>query len=154
DLEGSDDVLLDTGGVIVGSGVTSHIRVNVNEATASIGAGAQVTTVGDVDLQTRSQAVLTTEPTVHTYGLAAAGAVDSKVSVDNSNQVLIGDNATVTALGDINLLAGRDRSGARNFFQLTSHGDALNATAIPITLLKSHVGLQQTHTVSVGSGAS
>ncbi|MCA9197241.1 MAG: hypothetical protein KDA87_06870, partial [Planctomycetales bacterium] len=153
DVEGEDDVQLDTGGLIVGSGATSNIRLNENNATAAIGDHSNITTVGDVDLQTRSRGILKTEPSVHTYGLASAAVVDSHVVVNSQNTASIGDNTNVTALGEINLLAGRNRERARNFFQLTSHGDALNASFLPIDVLQSNVDLYQNHAVDVGAGS-
>ena len=53
--------------------------------------------------------------------------------MNNTNSVSVGKDTTVQALGDINLLAGKDREGARNYFKLKSEGDDLNATAIPIS---------------------
>ena len=118
---GDDEVLLDTGGAIVGSGVKSQIKVNVNDATASIGNFAVIETVGALDMQTRARGELNTHAEAHTYGLAGGAGVDSMVHINNDNLVSIGTDTTVQALGDVNMLAGKDRDGARNFFKIRSH---------------------------------
>ena len=153
DHTGNDEVLLDTGGVFAGSGVTSHIRVNVNEAVAAIGKGATIETVGALDLQTRATAELGTHATAHTYGLAGGAGVDSEVVIHTNNSVSIGEATKVQALGDINLLAGRDRTGARNVFKLRSEGDDLNATAVPISSMRSEINITQNHAVNVAKDA-
>jgi mucin-19 len=108
DLEAADDVRLDTGGAIVGSGVTSHVTADDTAAAARVGAGAAVTADGDVNLTTRTRAVVTVEPQAHTYGLAAAAVVDALGRVKADNRVEVGAGAKVTAYGQLNLLAGRD----------------------------------------------
>ncbi|RLB36288.1 MAG: hypothetical protein DRH20_10105, partial [Deltaproteobacteria bacterium] len=153
DVEGEDDVRLDAGGAIVGAGAVSSIRAERNDAVATIGDSAHVITVGDVDLETLTRGVLKVEPQVHTYGLAAAAAVHATASIHNHNEVHVGDNAFVEARGDVNLLAGRDRDGTRNVFDITSHGDELNASVIPIDDLTAHGEIVQDHLVVVDPGA-
>ncbi len=153
DIEGEDGVNLNTGGVIVGSGVTSHIDVARDEAFSTIANHATVTTIGDLDLQSLARGILAVSPTVHTFGLASAGVVDAAIDLNANNQVGIGNGATVIADGNVNLLAGKDTAGQRNVFQLDSHGDELNGSPIPISSLHSDVNLQQTNDVNIGPGA-
>jgi len=154
DVEGYDDVKLDSGGLIVGSGATSAIRADVNDATAAIGDRARVTTVGDVNLETLTRGVLKVEPQVHTYGLASAAVIDGMARIHNNNQVQVGANAFIEAMGAVNLLAGRDHDGVMNYFHVTSHGDELNASVIPISDLGSHGEIIQNHGIAVAAGAS
>ncbi|OQX64175.1 MAG: hypothetical protein B5M56_00340 [Desulfococcus sp. 4484_241] len=154
DVEAYDDVKLDSGGVIVGSGVTSWIKADVNDAVAKIGDNVIANTVGDIDMETLTRGVLKVEPQVKTYGLASAGKVDGLASIHNNNQVVIGENSDIEAMGDMNLLSGRDRDGNLNYFHVTSHGDELNASALPISFLKSHGEIIQDHSISVGSGTN
>ena len=153
DVEGADDVRLDSGGLIVGSGVTCAIRADTNDAIVEIGHDARITTVGDVDLETRARGVLTVEPTVHTYGLASVAKVDALARIHNNNQVNIDHNAFIEARGELNFLAGSLRNGTTNYFNVTSHGDELNAAVIPISDLKSHGEIVQSHSVNIASGA-
>jgi len=153
DVEAYDDVRIDAGGLILGSKAASKIRANVNDAIVRIGDNAHVTTVGNVDLQTRANGILKVEPQVHTYGLASAAKIDGLASVHSNDQVNVGSNAVIQARGNINLLAGRDRNGAVNYFIVTSHGDELNASLLPISDLKAHGEIIENSHIFVGSGA-
>ena len=53
-------------------------------------------------------------------------------------------------MGNLNLLAGENHLGTENYFNVTSHGDELNAAAIPISELTSHGEVVQNNTVYVG----
>ncbi|EXI89661.1 MAG: hypothetical protein AW11_01349 [Candidatus Accumulibacter regalis] len=153
DVEGYDKVKLDTGGVIVGSGATSAIRANTNDARVKIGDGAIVTTVGEANLQTRTRSHLEVAPQVHTYGLASAARVDGLASVHNDNQVVIGTGAILVAQGDIKLLAGQQSDGTRNQLYVRSQGDELNASVLPIDHLQSHGEIVQNHNITIAAGA-
>ena len=60
----------------------------------------------------------------------------------------------MTALGNLNLLAGASHTGTENYFDMTSHGDELNASAIPINDLQSHGEVVQNNTVLIGTGSN
>jgi len=153
DVEGTDDVKLDSGGVIVGSAATSAIRADINDGIVSIGNNAHITSVGDVNLEALARGVLKVEPQVHTYGLASAAAVDGMARIHNDNDVSVGENTFIESYGEINLLAGRDHDGIMGYFHVTSHGDELNASVIPIEFLTSHGEIVQDHAITVESGA-
>jgi hypothetical protein len=56
-------------------------------------------------------------------------------------------------MGNLNLLAGASHTGTENYFNVTSHGDELNASAIPINELQSHGEVVQNNAVSIGAGS-
>ena len=112
-----------------------------------------VNTIGDIDLQTHTRGVIQVAPNVHTYGLAAAASVHARGIVTNNNQVNVDANANLTAQGQMNLLAGRTADGARNYFDLVVHGDALNAAVIPINSLESHGEVNQNHFINIAAGS-
>ncbi|MCY2932454.1 MAG: hypothetical protein NTV86_23755 [Planctomycetota bacterium] len=153
-VEGDDYVNLDAGGLISGAGATSHIQADTTDAIVTVGDDAVITSVGDVNLETRTRGVLTVGPTVHTYGLASAAAIDALARIHNNNQVVLGDSVYIQAEGALNLLAGRLADGTKNYFNVTSHGDELNASAIPIDELLSHGEIVQNHSVTVGAGST
>ena len=154
EFEGSDDVNLNAGGLLSGAGATSNINVRQADSTARIGSGATINTVGDIDIQTRTRANLIVEPQVNTYGLAAGAAVDAKIELDIENRTEVGQNATLVAAGDVNLLSGKTRDGAVNSLILTAHGDALNASAVPIDDLEAEVDLDINNQVVVESSSN
>ena len=98
-VDGSDTVNLDTGGVIDGSDATSTIHADTNDATAQIGPGATIYTVGDVNLDTRTTSNLTVAPTVHTYGLASPGSIDGEATIAEDDAVNVGSAALRSGAG-------------------------------------------------------
>ncbi|MEJ2723028.1 MAG: hypothetical protein P8175_00020 [Deltaproteobacteria bacterium] len=151
DVEGYDDVRLDSGGLIVGSGATSAIRADTNDAIVTIEDGVTITSVGDVDLETRTRGILRVEPQVHTYGLASAAVVDGLARMWSKNEVNVGNSVLIDALGTINLLAGRNSDGTLSYYDIFSHGDELNASVIPISDLGSHGEIKRDHIITVGT---
>ena len=154
DVQGQITANLDTGGVVLLPGVTSHFNVNVNEAIATVGASDTITTAGDFDLEAHAVGAISSSPTSHTYGLASGGTVSAHIGFTNSDQVAVGTLTTVTAQGTINLLAGIDSTGARDAYTLKTEGYVLDATLVPIVIPTSDVDLEQTKSVTVGTGAT
>ena len=152
-VNGTDTVNLDTGGLIDSSDATSTIHADTNNATAEIGPGAVVTTVGDVNLDTRTTANLSAAPTVHTYGLASPGSVDAEASIGEADQIKVDGGAVITAQGDLNLNAGGDMSGDLNDLTIGSNAYELNASVIPAFELTSLSAIQQSNTIDVAAGA-
>src|SRR5208283_215490 len=148
-----DTVDLDTGGLIDGSDSTSTIHANTNNATAEIGPGATIYTVGDVNLDTRTTSNITVAPTVHTYGLASPGAIDGEATISENDAVNVDSGAKVTAQGNLNLDAGGDMNGDLNDLVTGSNTYELNASAVPAFELTSKCEIDQTNTVNVASGA-
>ena len=154
DVEAADWVDLDSGGLIDGAGAVSEIRADTTNATASIGNNDKITSIGDIDIQAYTQGILNVQPKVHTYGLAAAASIDALARMHETDAVNVGTNTNMTAQGNLNLLSGQNASGTENNFNVTSHGDELNASAIPIDDLKSHGEVIQNNTISVGTGSN
>ena len=150
DVEAYDSVDIDAGGAIAGAGVVSEIRADTNNATAALGNNDVISTVGDLDLESYTKGILDSEPKAHTYGLAAAASVDALARIHENDAVNVGTGTLVTAMGNLNLLAGENHLGTENYFSVTSHGDELNAAAIPIDSLTSHGEVVQNNTVYVG----
>ncbi len=150
DVEAYDSVDLDAGGAIACAGVVSEIRADTNNATAALGNNDVINTVGDLDLESYTRGIIDSEPKAHTYGLAAAASVDALARIHENDAVNVGTGTLVTAMGDLNFLAGQDHLGTENYFAVTSHGDELNAAVIPISSLNSHGEVVQNNTVNVG----
>ncbi len=152
-VDGSDNVDLDTGGLIDNSDATSTIHADTNDATAQIGPNATIYTVGDVNLDTRTTADLTVAPTVHTYGAASPGAIAGEATIAEDDAVNVDPGAVVQAQGNLNLIAGGDMSGDLNDLTTGSTAYELNASAVPTFELTSKCETDQTNTVNVASGA-
>jgi len=129
-VDATDSVRLDSGGLIDGAGATDSIKADTNDATASVGDNDNITTVGDLDLETVTSGTLSVAPQVHTYGLAAAASVDALARIQADDEVDVGNNTTLVALGNLNLYAGQLADGQENNFSVTSFGDELNGSAV------------------------
>ncbi len=152
-VDGSDTVNLDTGGLIDGSDATSSIDAATNDANAQIGPNATIHTVGDVNLDTRTTSNITVAPTVHTYGLASPGSIDGQAILGETDAVNVDPGAVIQAQGNPNLDAGGDMNGDLNDLTTGSNAYELNASAIPAFELTSECEIDQTNTVNVASGA-
>ena len=115
------------------------IHADTNNATAEIGSNAVVSTVGDINLDTRTTANVTVAPTVHTYGLASPGSIDAEATLGEDDQVNVDAGATIPAQGNLNLIAGGDMNGDFNDLTMGSNAYELNASADPG--LRAHVVL-------------
>ena len=153
-VNGTDSVNLDTGGLIDGSDATSTIDAGTNNATAEIDSGATITTVGDVNLDTRTVGNISVSPTVHTYGLASPGAIDGEATLDEQDAVLVNNGATIISQGNLNLNAGGDMAGDLNNIVTGSNAYELNASAVPAFELVSDCTINQDNTVFVAPGPS
>jgi hypothetical protein len=152
-VDGTDTVNLDTGGLIDGSDATSTIHADTNNATAEIGSNAVVTTVGDVNLDTRTTANVSVAPTVHTYGLASPGSIDGEATLGEADRVKVDGGATITAQGNLNLNAGGDMNGDLNDLTMGSNAYELNASTVPAFELTSKSEIDQTNTIDVAAGS-
>ena len=152
-VNGADTVDLDTGGLIDGSDATSTIHANTNNATAEIGPGAIVKTVGDVNLDTRTTSYITVAPTVHTYGLASPGSIDGEATISENDAVNVDPGAFVQAQGNLNLDAGGDANGDLNDLVTGSNAYELNASVIPAFELTSECEIDQNNNINVAAGA-
>jgi mucin-19 len=152
-VNGSDTVNLDTGGLIDGSDATSIIHADTNNATAQIGSNTTIYTVGDINLDTRTTSNVTVAPTVHTYGLASPGSIDGEATIAETDAVKVNPGAFIQAQGDLNLIAGGDMNGDLNDLTMGSNAYELNASAVPAFELTSLCQIDQTNTISIASGA-
>jgi hypothetical protein len=150
----TDSVLLDTGGVIDGSGVDDWIKADTNQAYAALGNDDTIATVGDVDLETYDSGVISVAPEVHTYGLAAAASIDGEADMHTQDEVNVGNNTNIMAQGNLNFYAGQTAGGLTNNFVITSFADDLNASAVPIDELTSHGETVQSESINIGTGST
>jgi hypothetical protein len=86
-------------------------------------------------------------------GGAGPPPIDALARIHNDNEMNIGQNVFIQAEGTLNLLAGRLADGTYNNLNVTSHGDELNASAIPIDSLLSHGEIIQNHSITIGAGS-
>lgn len=110
-LQGTDDVNLTTGGALAGAGVTSHFFGTFSN-TVTVGTDDTLKSQGDLDVGSYDQLFFNTVADVATYGLGVAGVADATTTINPTQTVIIEGGATLTAMGNVNLTAGNDPTGA------------------------------------------
>jgi len=152
DVLAKDKVKLDSGGAIPIALVESKIINDTNDATVQVG-NSEFRSSGDINLSTRSVADIKSQANAKTYGLAGAATGTTLSRVDADNKVIIKSGAYLRAAGDMKILAGRDKAGARNDFDVIARTDLWNKTAIPfITNPKADAKLTQNNRIVIESG--
>ncbi|WP_374319346.1 leukotoxin LktA family filamentous adhesin [Aquabacterium sp.] len=159
DVNATDSVKLSSGGAIT-SAIASSAIVPVDgqdsaSASVSVGALADLSSLGDIAMGARSTAVLDAEAAVDIYGLVGVAPFGSSVATfQSSNQVTIGAGATLDAGRDIILNAGANSSNVTNIIQVTAHSDVYNNTAIPVEQDPvADATIRNTSQISIEAGA-
>ncbi|AZO95863.1 hypothetical protein [Halocella sp. SP3-1] len=132
DIEARDKTKLDAGGSINIARSESQIRVNQSDAKVIMGNGADIDTVGPVNMSALTMADIEVNTSSKTYGYAGAAQGKTRSEINTDNLVSIGSNADIRSDGDINLFAGRDADGQRNNIKSVARTDLFNKTALPI----------------------
>ena len=87
DIEAYDSVDVDAGGLIDVAGSTSEVQANTDNATATVGSGANIIDrSGDFDVEAYTQGIIDVEPKAHTYGLASASGVYGLASITEATR--------------------------------------------------------------------
>ena len=115
-LNAADVVDLQTGGLLQGAGTDSSINATLNNAI-TVGSQDAITSWGQLDIGTYTQATASTNSLVSTFGLAAVGSTsaETNVTTNQSVTVLASNDANhpteIYAFGNIAVTAGKYVSG-------------------------------------------
>lgn len=111
-LSVTDVVSLTTGGLIQGAGVDSSLTATLNNSIAiadsQSNAIGQFSSQGAINLGTYTEVSVSTVAAVSTYGLASVGAASAETTIVSSQDVSVGANTVLLAVGNVNLMAGYD----------------------------------------------
>ena len=146
-------IKLDSGGAI--SVARGESIIDVDGARTGVNTGdARFHTVGDLILAARTEADLDARVNVKTYGGAGAAQGRSRTRARTTNRVDVGAGADFKAWGQMELLAGRNKTGEEGLLDLTARTDLWNKTAFPVeTDPVADAIADQTNAVTIGSGA-
>ncbi len=128
-----DKVRLDSGGAIAIALAKSQVDVTEANAKVSVGANADMMSIGDIVLSGSGDYLIDTAVTAKTWGLAGAAQGNSLARVNANYDVVLGSNSTLLGYGDIRLYAGQTVSGFANQATLTARTDLWNNTAFPVS---------------------
>ncbi|MBV1719790.1 MAG: hypothetical protein KMY51_07260 [Desulfomicrobium sp.] len=153
DITAVDKVRLDAGGAISVAKSSSAIINDSNTGEVRIGA-ATLTSSGDLEISSLTNASVQAHANAKTYGLAGYARGESDASVDADNDVVLMDDAVVKAAGDLFLMAGQNRAGDVNEYLVSARTELWNRTVLPISTNPLADGiLKQDSTLTIRSGA-
>ncbi|MCK4503440.1 MAG: hypothetical protein KAU22_10430, partial [Desulfuromonadales bacterium] len=153
DITAKDLVKLDSGGAISLAKSESTITNDTNINEVRIGA-ATLTSAGDMELVSLTNAKIEAHANAKTYGLSGYARGDSDASVTAANDVVIEAGATMTADGDMALMAGQNRNGDVNDYTVSARTELWNRTVLPVKTDPQADGvLTQNSTITIENGA-
>lgn len=133
DLFARDRTKLDTGGAIAVARAQSQIYLNQADANTTVASGADLYSVGDINLSSLTKADIEASANAKTYGLAGAAEGLSEAIANSNNLTRVEAGAALRAEGHIRLNAGRDENGQANVHRAKARTDLYNKTALPIS---------------------
>ncbi|WP_425350937.1 beta strand repeat-containing protein, partial [Methylobacterium aquaticum] len=152
-LDVSDKVTLKTGGALAGAGTTSSIVTNAFAAQVLIGENASLYTPGTLTASANGRGNASAAANSDTYGAATVASGNTLVDLRPTNAVTVARGASVTAYGDVNLLAGSDRQQIDDLYVTSARTDTFAGSVIPIQSISADINVHQTNTITVAAGA-
>ncbi len=102
-----DQVTLTTGGGIEGAKVNSKLTAKFDNAV-TVGDNSSFSSLGNIGIGTSAIVSVQNNSAINTYGLAGVGEAYASATVTSTQNVTVGNNASLTAFGNINLTPGAD----------------------------------------------
>ncbi len=152
DVRADEQVSLDAGGAITGTGVETLLRALTNDALVDIYGGSQLESGGDLTVTARGLINLNAEARAKTYGLASGmgGTTLSDAAMDN--EVRVRSGAVLTAFENLRLAAGEDDIFSENVSVFTDTR-LWNRSLVPISADSARSRIDQTNTLIIEGGA-
>jgi hypothetical protein len=120
----------------------------------NIGNNAVVTSTGAMHFAVDGAANMYLQVNTDTYGAVTAAYSTSYVDVRPDNEIIVGNNATITAGSDTVFMAGEDSNLNNDSYSVEAHTDAFAGSAIPISEIDAHAFVVQTNKITIESGAN
>ena len=132
-LIGGDTVSVESGGYFAGGGASSNLDATINNII-TVGANAHLFSVGALQVGTASVNTTSNRANASLYGVVTGAGANSFSRVDVTQQINLGNAATLEAFGSLTVTAGQ--SGNGYFASLVSTAattEVYNYALIPIT---------------------
>ncbi|MCS7045434.1 MAG: pre-peptidase C-terminal domain-containing protein, partial [Gemmataceae bacterium] len=153
DFNATDKVTLATGGALAGAGGRTEIKTLADHAKVEIGTGAQLKSVGEIEISARGQGTVFAAIATDTYGAGTVAFSYSVADIRPVNTVFIGQNTLVRAAGDLKISAGTDTNFNRDQYKITARTDTFAGSAIPIYDVDATANLIQDNKITISAGA-
>jgi len=149
-----DTVKVDSGGVLLVAKGVSKVVNDINDMFITVG-DSELSSVGDLTLATRNDTTVEANVRVKTSGLSGIPSGETLARVNAANKILTKSGATLSADGDIHLLAGQNKQGQLNKFRVDADTRGWNNSLIPVSQKpKADADLRQYNTVEIQNNAS
>ncbi|MBR9769849.1 MAG: LEPR-XLL domain-containing protein, partial [Gammaproteobacteria bacterium] len=148
-----EKVNLTAGGLASGAGITVDILTTNLAASVEIKSNAELVSQGELLMSARGGGDLAATLLMDTYGAATVGVGSAKVVVTPDNRVTVRGGAKVSALGNIDIVAGGSAQGERDRYAVSAVLDSFAGSIIPIDDLNALAKMDQTNRIEVASGA-
>ena len=153
-----DAIAFTTGGAVSGAAAYGSIEANgvgqgADQAHVVVGSGANLVSSGLMTLSADGKGSADEEIATDTYGAGTATLGQPTVDIRPDNEVTVGTNSKLMAMGDLNLLAGTDANYNPDFYTLTSRFDGFAGSAIPISDVHAVDYLFEDDTITIDAGA-
>ncbi|MGF1450319.1 MAG: leukotoxin LktA family filamentous adhesin [Opitutales bacterium] len=151
-VRADEQVSLDAGGAITGTGVETLLRALTNEALVDVFGGSRIESAGNLTVTARALIDLNAEARAKTYGLASGMGGTTLADAAMENTVRIRSGAVLTAFEDLRLAAGEDDIFSANV-SLFADTRLWNRSVVPISVDDAVSRIDQTNTLEIQTGA-
>ncbi|WP_426209754.1 beta strand repeat-containing protein [Massilia sp. TWP1-3-3] len=155
----SDKVVLKTGGLLAGAGVSSVIVATLDN-DVTIGRGNQLSSLGSLGIGSYTSAAASAVALVETHGLAVVGSANALTDLGSTQNVTIKGssgtrNTLISSFGNIDITAGNDPTGAFNTL-LTGNasGQAYVNGLIAVPKASATTNLRSDASLAIDAGAT
>lgn len=151
-----DKAQMSSGGAFQVGDAESDVTVTTTNRVA-LGMGTTLANdAGKIGIGTQSRGNAWATANVSVYGAAGLANAKSRSVSTVNNQVLLGDHVTISALGDVEIYAGRSADHiTSNALNTVARADVYNGTAIPLkTDPKAHAEATTNSLIRLGDGVS
>ncbi len=171
DIVAKDKVTFTSGGALAGLSAFTQIQTLTDLSRVQIGAGAHLSSVGDINISARGQGDIAAVVDAQAYGVGTYIAAGATARITPHNEVIIlGDgsndvpagtaltlpssNTILKAKGDINITAGTDADFHRDNYTIDARTDTLAGSLVPLGDVNSTTILITDNKISTAAGSN
>ncbi|MCK9231001.1 MAG: hypothetical protein M0P18_10020, partial [Syntrophales bacterium] len=153
DIDAHDKINFFAAGALSGLVADSTITTLQDLSRVQVGSGANLQTIGELEMSSRGTAHVSTTVYAEAYGAGTYIAAATTTNITPTNQIIISPDAAIRADGDLNLYAGTGADLVRDAYKLSARTDTFAGSAIPIEDLDARANMLQDNTITIGTGA-
>ena len=153
DIFAKDSVAFTAGGALAGLSANSTVETTADLSRVQIGAGAFLTSIGQIDIFARGQGDVAAKVEAQAYGVGTYTGALAKAKVYPHNEIEVADGATIHAKRDLNLYAGTGANFVRDHYAMDARSDTLAGSIFPLSAVNSTTAKITFNTITIDEGA-